>query len=176
MPQLSQVLAAASAQRRAQIALHASASAAHSRACSRADRERRPAPKWKLAAQLNVDPDTEAAVLKEEYETRKRDRLASDPEFAERYARYKRQAREQRDQVRENRHYAAAMAQMKGELPQNRRLRLLAIWGAIINLEQADKIDRVYLPQESRIANIKNRELCQGRVRGIGAAARRAGF
>lgn len=116
----------------------------------------------------------------EEYETRKLDRIAADPErAAKRKARVEaRRARAAEPYVKawEQRIVEAANADIASLGIQNR---LLDIWHAIIQSEQATRIDNLYLDQAARIANRKNLELCErirGEHRSVGAAARRAGF
>lgn len=50
--------------------------------------------------------------------------------------------------------------------------RLRDIWGTIVTQERSEKMDNIYLGQVSRLRNEKN----LGRVRGVGRAARLAGF
>lgn len=113
----------------------------------------------------------------EEYETRKRDRLAADPaRAAERKARIKaRQERAAEPYVKVwlQRQVDAANADI-ASLGISNRLR--DIWTSIIIAEQSKRIEDMRLDQSARIANRKNLERCEGRVRGLGAAARRAGF
>lgn len=110
----------------------------------------------------------------EEYETRKRDRLAADPETHQREKAAKREAnrqwwdnytlRGQMDRANED----VASLGIKN--------RLLDIWVTIIMREQSTKLDNMLLDQRARIANRKNLERCQGRPRGLARAARKAGL
>lgn len=107
----------------------------------------------------------------EEYETRLADRKAADPEKVQREKAAKRGERNAFwFRYTEASQFDKANEELKEILVGRNRLR--DIWGAIWAADQAEKIDRVQLRQEDRIANARNR----GRVRGVGRAARLAGF
>jgi hypothetical protein len=113
----------------------------------------------------------------EEYLTRKADRKAADPESFQREKAARRRDREAMGQRwREQHDFDNCNAELKQERRERERrypgnTRLLDIWQWIINAEQAEKIDRIHLRQEDRIANARRL-----RVKGCGHAARKAGF
>lgn len=113
----------------------------------------------------------------EEYETRKRDRLAADPDrAAKRKARIdarRAKAAEPYVKVWLQRQVEAANADIASLGIKNR---MLDIWLAIIQSEQSKRLEDIYLDQRARIANRKNLERCQGRPRGLARAARKAGL
>lgn len=110
----------------------------------------------------------------DEYVTRKKDRIAADPETHQREKVAKREASRQwwdnytlRGQIdRANENIAG--------LGISNRLR--DIWLAIAQSEQSKRLEDIHLDQASRIANRKNLERCQGRPRGLNRAARKAGY
>lgn len=108
----------------------------------------------------------------EEYETRKADRRASDPEFQKRLAARRQKSREFWEAFKDERAHRDANVVLIGELTVDQESRHRKIWQAVRHAEQAAYIDRVYLDQFSRIKNRSG----ANRVRGCGAAAKRAGF
>jgi hypothetical protein len=114
----------------------------------------------------------------DEYLTRLEDRRAADPEKYQRERAARRREREAMGRRwREQHDFDNANAELKQIRQDYQRRypngsRLIDIWGTIVLLEQSEKIDDIYLGQASRIANAKNR----GRIRGVGRAARAAGF
>ena len=117
-------------------------------------------------------------AIEEERRTRIVDRHAADPEAFEREKARRRREREAMGQRgRETRDFDNANADLKPVSPYPRGWsRLHEIWAAIVQAEQAAKLESIYLDQASRIANVKNRERMEGQRRGLGRAARAAGF
>lgn len=111
----------------------------------------------------------------EEYLTRLADRKVScNPRAVELQRRLEaRRARSRQywEQIKERNAFENANRELAGGLTCDPARRHQRIWRAVHDAEQAQLIDRVYLRQEDRIANAKN-----ARVRGCGAAAKRAGF
>ena len=129
---------------------------------------------------------TGSAFNYEEYLTRLEDRRAADPEAYQRERASRIRARRSMfDGYKETHDFDRCNEALKEERlnrvqrygSYNRLLDIWSdIWSVIVQTEQVARLEAIHLDQASRIANIKNLERCQGRVRGIGAAARRAGY
>lgn len=108
----------------------------------------------------------------EEYQTRKKDARAADPEAYERQKRETR--RKQRafwDRYLDEKAHRECDQALKGEMPHDDKERLRSIWHWVVMIDQGTRNDEIHLSQASRIFNARN-----NRIRGVGAAARRAGF
>jgi hypothetical protein len=108
----------------------------------------------------------------EEFATRKAEARAADPEA---YERQKREARRKQrafwDRYLDEKAHRECDQALKGEMPHDDKERLRSIWHWVVMIDQGNRNDQIHLNQASRIFNARH-----NRIRGVGAAARRAGF
>lgn len=172
------------AARRAEAALFASASASHSRACSKAVRIGAPQPVFayhsgnttreeRRAVQRETKQPEKKPIDYEEYLTRLADRREADPRYQQRLAARRKRQREFRDKIR----FATELERANIDIAEDFERwaetgynRLQTIWTGILNVESEDRWrTSPTLSQKSRIA-------LTPRIHGCGAAAKRAGF